>query len=298
MSGRRLVAVFAVLAMQSVFGSLVVAESNKGKGDVVLSFRGLVALDVSEAGKLKALFLSPRDHEHRPVFTVDASDLPEEMAQWPSVPPDLVAPAPEGHGTAVWTFQVVELIASNVEGSLVTGDETEVSGKLTGDTKKRIRWLPTMLDIHDRKPKKIKSGAKAAANGKFTAGAMEPFFDDEERHGAQLFNIGTRKCTAVADGIRLNLKVKELSNPILDFKRLDKAGRVVASWKVTLRNKAQANLTNYPLHQAGGHLEHFKYYFDLVDGGTDAKVDDKCDTEVGVHGATAFPMRCAPVKFP
>jgi hypothetical protein len=276
-AGILLVVLILVVAAAPVLSRAEVA-------DTTLTFRGLVMLEWGDSG-LRAVFLSPADNPHPSTLTLDASALSGNT----DLPPNMVLPSGDGHGLAVWRFQEVVLDATNVAETTIEAEEGAVRGEAArGD--RRLSWIPRMQDIYGA-PQQLDESkvGLASAKGQFAVGRIEPVFDLPQSR-SQLFTIGQRQCTALADAVRLRVSIKDASKPLLRIVRDGVAGGIVVT------PGANIELAALPLNKSVTNLEHFHHFFDLLQGSKRQESISEC--QAGRRASGVYPIKCTPSMNP
>jgi len=276
-----------ILAVILILVATATPVSSKSEvADTILTIRGLVMLESSASG-LRAFFLSPADDPHPSTLTLDASAISDTS----ELAPDMIIPTADGRGLAVWRFQEVTLDATNVAETAIESEKGAVRGEAArGD--RRLSWIPRMQDIYGAPQQLDESRASglAGARAQFAAGRIEPVFDAPQSR-SQLFTIGQRECTAVADAVRLRFSVKDASKPLLRIVRDGVSGTIAVTPGATIE------LAALPLTRSEANLEHFHHFFELVQGGGRHESVFECQG-AGRRAPGIFPLRCTPGQVP
>ena len=257
-------------------------------GEVTLILRGLIALETKVDG-LHVLFLSDSTDPHSPTLSVDLNRLSGP----PGASPDLTIPDDLGRAIAAWAIDEVTLDPANVDEASISEIAGTVTEKVTDAEKTKIRWVPHMEDIYGATQTLTEAPNLVKARGTFAAGRLEPIFDSSQNK-TQRFTIGNRVCTAVADGVRLQVKMKDSLKPLLTFKTGKGDGQILVIPGTTVA------LASLPQNQTKDHLAHFHHYFGLIQNG-EVKAPSECaegSANTPPTPPAGHPIRCAPVKFP
>lgn len=254
--------------------------------DTMLTFRGLVAFDLKQG---TAVFLSPPNEPHPPSMVFDLAMLEDGSG----LPASAVAARTDGTGLGIWTFKKVELNVSNlVETDLDAGDAVK-SAKVNGDAPAndpRIGWVPKMSDIFGTDQVMDDAVVRtAAATGTFPAGRVSAVFDRPTNRTA-LYDIGYRKCTAVADALRLTVKIKDPKKPLLRLTPLSGGAQ-----DFVIVPGTPIEFVAFPLKK-GKDFEHTHHFFVLGKGDKSDRPVRACPSQVVEPGIK--PIRCAPFDFP
>lgn len=248
--------------------------------DTIITFRGLVAFDL-ESGR--AIFLSPSSDPHTPTMVFDLSKLEDGSG----LPADVVAARSDGVGLAIWKFKEVELNRANIVEAKLDFNDGEVTGNAP-DNDPRIRWIPKMSDIfHDKQVLDDTEVKGAAARGTFPVGRLTPVFDRASTRTTR-YDLGFRKCTAIADALRMRVKVKDPTKPLLKLTTSSKTADFVIEPGTWIEFAA------FPMTK-GTDFAHLPHLLKLRKGNKEDRPVRKCEgaSEPGVR-----PIRCAPVEFP
>jgi hypothetical protein len=266
-----------------------------------LTFRGLVAFNFDNG---EAIFVNPdpkktQGHAHPAVMTLDLTKL----APGSGTPADASATLSDGTVVGLWEFTRVELNAGNVgenDGQdELDVDDTKAEGAAAADVIS-VRWLPTMSDIFgvgndgakpalDTNKVKVAKGEKKIAEGFFSEGLLRPVFDRDVNR-TTCFDIGYRTCSAVADALRLSVKVRDEKQPTLYL--TNKSGK---KEPFIIAPGAYVELAAMPLKR-GGDFSHMGHVFALRQGGSDDRPVTLCPKCPDLP--SAGPIRCAPIMFP
>lgn len=259
------------------------ANGGPSMGQVDIEFRGLVAFVFIKTGAyVESVFLSPSGDDHTPLCSISTEWVDDTNA----TDPDLTASAGGDAGVAIWGFKESSIDPSNVQDQTLTYDAGKVD--TANPDYNLIRWVPSMDDIFGAKQEVDKNRIDTAeALGEWHVGALAPVFDRPD-YKTDKWNIGSRKATPLADGLRLRLTLKDAGLPLTLKLRLKRNGTEEV---IQVKGGGTILMSAYPttLPKTGDDLEHFHHFYSLIKNGA--------STPPAAHAPTPYPARCAPCLF-